>query len=197
MGNEYFPADATSDGRTLLLMRRNLVDKRGEILALDLDPEVDRGGGGGPRPLIDAPDLSVDAPRLSPAEDLVAFLVESNDGAPAVLKVTTFPKPSELVQVAPTPARAICCWRGADELCWTDDSGRAWVATVALKAGRLEVGEPRRLFDDAALGSESIILDYDRVRGRFLVSTLVSSPSPRQIVVMRDWRGAAGPPAAE
>lgn len=185
-GVEYWPGSVARTGsrNTLLYTRSTLRDKRGDIMMLDLDGEPR------PAPFIRTEALDEIRPLVSPANNLVAFAVASGEEAERRLMVASFPTPGAPTQVTAASVRSNYSWLSETELCWTDDSGRVWSATITPTDGGIEVGAPQRCLGGIALDPSTSIVGFDAARSRFLAATQVAKKAVPEVTVLSDWRAA-------
>jgi hypothetical protein len=188
-GFELTPTGLTPDEKTVIFTRQSLLDKRPDIMTLDLDND------GSATPFMQTPAGEL-APKLSPAGDLVAYVEASLELPVGPLKVVAFPSPG-----APVPLSAqrvlsrAFLWIGPNELAWQDGpaSTRApWLSAMITvdEDGNIDIGSPTPLFDGQPLGNEVRILDYDIPRERFLVAINDEDDQgePGQVIIVSDWR---------
>jgi serine/threonine protein kinase/Tol biopolymer transport system component len=181
-GIELAATSVTPDGKTLLFTESSVRDKLPNILTIGLDPDQT------PKRFLQTPEGKW-TPRLSPAGDIVAYLVAREEDLSGVLKVVAFPTPSASVQVSATPVMYNgYLWIGAGELAWVDTSRRVWSATITTKDGRLDADVPKPLFDGRPLDKPVRILDYDLARERFLVAIEHEPQDDPRLIIVTDWR---------
>jgi eukaryotic-like serine/threonine-protein kinase len=184
-GVEIGATTLTPDGKAVLFAQSPLRDKIPDIFAVGLDRSSS------PVRFMETPEAEW-APMLSPAGDVVAYVVRTEAELGATLKAVPYPTPAESIQVSPAAiAGASYCWIGAGELAWMDASRRTWSATVTNKEGRLEVGLPKAMFNGEPLDKELSIIDFDLARERFLVAVEDEPREDARLILVSDWRQAA------
>jgi hypothetical protein len=92
--------------------------------------------------------------------------------------------------VTAASVRSNYSWLSETELCWTDDSGRVWSATITPTDGGIEVGAPQRCLGGIALDPSTSIVGFDAARSRFLAATQVAKKAVPEVTVLSDWRAA-------
>lgn len=186
-GVELLPGSITPDGTTLLYSESPMVTKLPDIMTKGLGDEAP------PRRFMQTPEGEW-APLVSPSGDMIAYRASWGDPATFLLKVVAYPTPAAPVQVATTPVLAVH-WMGPNELTWMDQAAKMWSATVTPKDGTLEVGPTKALFDGKPLDKQTLILDYDIPRERFLIGVEDEPREDPTLILVSDWRQDAAPPS--
>jgi hypothetical protein len=181
-GFEYVATTFSPDGKTMLFTQTSMIDKLPDIMATGVGKDQPAAR------FMQTPEAEW-GPRFSPAGDIVAYTIASEDDTTAVLNVVSYPTPSAPVQVSNTPVTlASGVWIGPNELSWVDTSRRAWSTTITTKDGRLDVGTPKPMFGGLPMDKQIGIVDYDISRDRFLIIIEAEPREDPQLIMVSDWR---------
>jgi hypothetical protein len=181
-GVEIGAASITPDGSAVLFAQQSLRDKLPDIFTVRID------SSGPAERFMQTPEGEW-RPLLSPAGNVVAYVVRPEDDQGATLKVVTFPTPKASIQVSLTPiAGESFYWIDETELAWTDVTRRVWSATIEVKDGRIDVGPPKPMFDGKPLDAQVDLLDYHIASKRFLIAVEDEPREDPRLIVVSDWR---------